>query len=111
MPFNAVINTEPTPRRGLAAGVASTQAETLAAAIATPQTSAEAASEANAVQVAPTEDSETPNEDVVDAIAKQITDKQGAQDLRLPSGLKLKSSVVLVVEQTHHEVIAAQHAE
>src|SRR3546814_10369030 len=45
------------------------------------------------------------------AIAKQITDKPGAQDLRLPSGLKLKSSVVLVVDQKTNEVLAAQHAD
>src|SRR3546814_1194288 len=39
IPVNAVINTEPTPRPELAAGVASTQAETTAAENAMPQTS------------------------------------------------------------------------
>src|SRR3546814_17237830 len=46
-----------------------------------------------------------------DVCSSDLTDKPGAQDLRLPSGLKLKSSVVLVVDQKTNEVLAAQHAD
>lgn len=113
IPVNAIINADPAPTPPAAvATVALTRTEALTAAVATPQASAEASSEANAVQTEPADDdSETPDEDVVDAIAKQISEKPGTQNLRLPTGLKLKSSVVLVVDQKTNEVIAAQHAD
>src|SRR3546814_14226718 len=63
IPVNAVINTEPTPRPELAAGVASPPAETLAAAIATLPTSAEAERADTAVRVAQTVDCGSPQEE------------------------------------------------
>lgn len=108
IPVNAVINTD-TASKPAAVEVASSQTDALAATA--PQLSPQAASEAAAVQTTPADDSETPDEDVVDAIAKQVADKPGKQNLRLPSGLKLKSSVVLVVDQKTNEVLAAQHAD
>ncbi|NKF22951.1 D-alanyl-D-alanine endopeptidase [Solimonas sp. C16B3] len=53
---------------------------------------------------------ESPDEDVVSAIAKQIDDKPAAP-IHLPKGLKLKSSVVLVVDQKSGDVLAAQNAD
>lgn len=114
IPVNAVINTTPVPTPAPAADVSSTQTEALVAAVAEPQAPAKLTSEANAVRIGPADaedDSETPDEDVVDAIAKQVTDKPATQNLRLPSGLKLKSSVVLVVDQKTNEVLASQHAD
>lgn len=63
-----------------------------------------------AIAQAPAE-AETPDEDVVDALARQIEDKPPQEKLKLPSGLKLKSSVVLVVDQNSGEVLAAQNPE
>lgn len=68
-----------------------------------------AADEAGAVQ--PPVAAETPDEAVVDSITEQIEEKPAKKKLSLPVGLKLKSSVVLVVDQTTHEVLAAQNAE
>jgi D-alanyl-D-alanine endopeptidase (penicillin-binding protein 7) len=104
IPVNAVINT---------ASDAATIAVPTAAAtmVAVRPDAATADSEADAVQITPNDDSETPDEDVVDAIARQIDDTPEKKELRLPAGLRLKSSVVLVVDQKSGEVLAAQHAD
>ncbi|WP_051361968.1 D-alanyl-D-alanine endopeptidase [Solimonas soli] len=70
---------------------------------------AQAAREAAAVQ-APA-NAETPDEDVVDSITEQIEKKPEKRKLSLPKGLKLKSSVVLVVDQNTQEVLAEQNAD
>ncbi|MFT4045480.1 MAG: D-alanyl-D-alanine endopeptidase [Solimonas sp.] len=54
---------------------------------------------------------ETPDEDVVDSITQQIEKKPEKKKLSLPAGLKLKSGVVLVVDQNTQEVLAAQNAD
>lgn len=110
IPVDAVINdrgreTEPVVE---VAAAGSDPLKTVAVS-STPQSAASV--EADAVQTAPGDDSETPDEDVVDAIAKQIDDKPDQKDLHLPSGLRLKSSVVLVVDQKTNEVLASQNAD
>ncbi len=72
-----------------------------------PPAQEKAANEAAAVE-APTV-AETPDENVVKAITGQIEKKSDEAQLKLPSGLKLKSSVVLVVDQDTREVLAAQN--
>ena len=57
-----------------------------------------------AVAAAPTSD-----EAVVDAITEELEEKPGRKQLTLPAGLKLRSSVVLVVDQNTHEVLAGQN--
>lgn len=57
-----------------------------------------------AVAAAPTSD-----EAVVDAITEELEEKPGRKQLTLPAGLKLRSSVVLVIDQNTHEVLAGQN--
>jgi len=107
IPLSAVINTG-----GDAAAVTAPIAEPMKVALQPDVAPTTAGSEADAVQLAPNDDSETPDEDVVDAIARQIDDTaEKKKELRLPAGLRLKSGVVLVVDQKTGEELAAQHAD
>ncbi|MGH8445592.1 MAG: D-alanyl-D-alanine endopeptidase, partial [Solimonas sp.] len=69
--------------------------------------SRQAADEAAAVQAPAV--IETPDEDIVESITQQIEKKPEKKKLTLPTGLRLKSSVVLVVDQNTQEVLAAQN--
>ncbi|WP_211226324.1 D-alanyl-D-alanine endopeptidase [Solimonas flava] len=69
------------------------------------------ASEAASVQVPAASTAEEPDEAEVDSLAEQIEKKPQRRQLTLPAGLKLKSSIVLVVDQNTQEVLAAQNAD
>jgi len=79
-------------------------AATTSVPVSAPPTSEAAAIQAPAV-------AETPDAKVVDSLTDQIEKKPEKKKLTLPAGLKLRSSVVLVVDQNTHEVMAAQNAD
>jgi D-alanyl-D-alanine endopeptidase (penicillin-binding protein 7) len=105
IPLSAVVADAPPPHADAAAAhsTAAMQLATLPGIATSPQASAEAA----AVQAPAI--AETPDEDVVDSITEQIEQKPAKKKLTLPAGLKLKSSVVLVIDQNTQEVLAAQN--
>lgn len=89
-------------------GDAGAQLAALSSAMTAPVTP-KAAAEAASVQVPAA--AEAPDEAEVDSLAEQIEKKPQRRQLTLPAGLKLKSSVVLVVDQKTQEVLAAQNAD